>query len=448
MRLRGLTLRIYVVGLALVGTVLASLGIVHWLTFDPTRNPHFRAEALLSAKLVEDAVKRDGSARRETMHIHELLGGTVTVYGADGAVRESNSPPGLQPLAPAERARVAAGEVLVEPKPPHLVSVAVKLGKERAYLRFRPKKPPPPPPFLVLGMVVALVAGGIGAVYLARSLSVPLRKLSRTAKALGEGQLDARVGLTRDDELGDVATAFDDMAERLGELMRAQQELIANVSHELRTPLARIRVALDLATEGDAEMARESLTDIADDLGELERLVSDVLQSARLDLAQGRARSALPAVRKEPVDLAALIDKSVQRFRQAEPTRQLELAGPGTLPALRGDAMLLRRALDNLLDNAAAYSEPGTPIALRVMCHEGHLLIRVEDRGIGIAAEHIPLLTRPFFRADPSRTRTTGGYGLGLSLCARIMASHGGELRVESELGKGSTMTLRLPLPA
>jgi two-component system, OmpR family, sensor kinase len=447
--LRGLTVRIYLVSLAQLGAVAACLMLVHWLTFDPSRNPHFKAEALLSAKLVEEAVKREGSARRESLRIHELLGGQISVYDEHDQLLESNAPPGIPPLGPAERARVLAGEeLLADETVPPVITVPVKIPGKRAYLRFKPRRGPKPPAFLMQFAVFALVAGGVGAVLLARSLSVPLRTLTSTAQKLGAGDLKARAALTRRDEFGEVSDAFDDMAERLGELLRAQQELIANVSHELRTPLARIRVALDIAAEGDSQTAQESLVDITDDLAELERLVSDVLQSARLDLAQGRARAALPAVRKEPVDLARLLEKSVQRFHQAEPARTLEVQVAPELPELMGDSMLLRRAVDNLLDNAAAYSDPATPITLAARDTGAGLVIQVIDHGIGIAAEHIPLLTRPFFRADPSRTRKTGGYGLGLSLCARIVASHGGQLGVDSQLGRGTTMTLHLPRPS
>src|SRR6185503_18950847 len=104
--------------------------------------------------------------------------------------------------------------------------------------------------------------------------------VSSTARAFGAGKLDARTGVARSDEIGEVARAFDDMAARVSDLVRAEKELLANVSHELRTPLARVRVALDLAAEGDAEVARASLADIAGDLDELERLVADVLTAA------------------------------------------------------------------------------------------------------------------------------------------------------------------------
>ncbi|MFM2417975.1 MAG: hypothetical protein RL385_2698 [Pseudomonadota bacterium] len=448
MKLRGISLRIYLVSLAQVVAVAGTLAVVRWLTHDPRMHPHFEAEALLAARLVEDAVTSTGAARRETMRIHALLGGSLSVYSTEGALLETNTSPALPPISGPTLTDVLHGRSQIQPGPPPLVSVPLTYRGKTAYLRFRPRLPPRPPQFLIIGVVVALVAGALGTVLVARSIAHPLAALSRTAQALGDGDLKARADLKRNDELGDLAVAFDTMAERLGALLRAQQELIADVSHELRTPLSRIRVALDLAEEADPALAQEALKDINEDLGELERLVSDVLQSARLDLAQGRARTALPAVRNEMVDVRALLDKSITRFRQAEPGRPFEIAIAKPLPSVVGDAMLLRRAVDNLLDNAAAYSDAGTPITLGAREKDGQLCMWVADRGIGIAAEHIPQLTRPFFRADPSRTRKTGGYGLGLSLCSRILIAHRGSMDIESKVGDGTTVTLKVPVAA
>src|SRR6202000_3073687 len=117
-------------------------------------------------------------------------------------------------------------------------------------------------------------------------------QLSRMATSLGKGDLSARSELTRSDEVGDVARAFDEMAERIQKLLQTEKELLANVAHELRTPLARIRVALEIASEGDAETARLSLSEIAVDLAELESLVDDVLTAARFELTESTSTGA------------------------------------------------------------------------------------------------------------------------------------------------------------
>jgi signal transduction histidine kinase len=232
------------------------------------------------------------------------------------------------------------------------------------------------------------------------------------------------------------------MAGRLERLVRAEKELLANVSHELRTPLARIRVALELAAEGDPERARRHLAGIAGDLDELDRLVADVLAAARLDAA-GPARL---AVARAPVDPAALAAEAARRFEHLHPGRRLEVEVSPGLPPLPGDAALLRRLLANLLDNAAKYSEPPAPVALSVRAAEGGagLVLEVRDRGIGIDPADLPRLFTPFFRTDRSRARGTGGVGLGLVLARRIAEAHGGGISVASEPGKGTTVTVKL----
>jgi signal transduction histidine kinase len=303
-----------------------------------------------------------------------------------------------------------------------------------------PRRPPPSPLSLPL-IALVLVVVGVSSWLLARSLAGPLGKLSAAARALGRGELTARADVARGDELGDVARAFDDMAARVGDLLRAEKELIANVSHELRTPLARIRVALDLAAEGDAATAKESLADIQEDLEELERLISDVLTAARLDV--GGPSGGIPPLRRQTVDVGALLARAVERFRSAHPDREIELEIDDDLPSLEGDPVLLRRAVDNLIDNARKYSN--SCVTLRARRDEG-VLVEVSDRGIGMGAEDLARAFQPFFRADRSRAR--GGLGLGLALARRIVEAHGGALDLESEPDEGTTARIHLPLPS
>lgn len=250
--------------------------------------------------------------------------------------------------------------------------------------------------------------------------------------------------MRRNDELGAVARAFDEMAERVVGLLRAHTELIANVAHELRTPLARIRVALDLAAEGDAEVARESLAEIGEDLVELEGLVNDVLASARMELA-GSASGA-PPLHRGAVAPGEVVERAAERLRHAFPDRAVQVSIAPGLPTLVGDAALLRRALDNLLDNARKYSPPDSAIGLRASATPAAVVIEVVDRGEGIAAEDLERVFAPFFRADRSRARATGGVGLGLALSRRIVEAHGGTLVARSAPAEGTTFTMTLPL--
>ena len=304
-------------------------------------------------------------------------------------------------------------------------------------LKRRMSLPPPPPPMggPVFPIAAALVLVGISAVLTARWLGQPLEKLSVAARAFGAGKLETRAGLVRNDELGDVAVAFDEMAARVEALVRGQRELLANVSHELRTPMARIRVALDLAAEGNVQ----ELKGIAADLGELERLTSDILTSARLDLS-----SAQPPLRVERTPASALVADAAERFRAAHRSRELRVEDRSGEAQVEVDRMLLRRALDNLLDNALKHSE--AEVVLAAFLDAGRLCVEVRDRGAGISPEDLAQLFTPFFRADKSRARQTGGLGLGLVLSRRILEAHHGSLELESKLGEGTVARLRVPL--
>jgi signal transduction histidine kinase len=334
--------------------------------------------------------------------------------------------------------------------PPHghdAVPIMLRDGRVWHVAFSMPRSPPSLLPSLGATLALVLVVVGVSAWLTARSLAAPLSRLSHAARAFGDGNLQARAALARSDELGDVSAAFDEMAERVTHALRAEKELLANVSHELRTPLQRIQIAIDLASEGDAATARESLDEIAEDLAELVRIVEDVLSAARLSL-QGSASggAALPPLRAAPVGAAVLIAKSESRFRSLHPSRRFDVEIQGELPELNVDAVLVRRAIDNLLDNAHKYSDDdATPVTLAAHVAAGRVVIRVKDEGIGVTDEDRAHLFEPFFRADRSRTRTSGGLGLGLLLAKRIVEAHGGTLSIDSAPDVGTTARIELP---
>ncbi len=340
----------------------------------------------------------------------------------------------------------------LRPAPPEL-----RLPDDRGpppVFRPPPELPPLPAPGLpgpIWWLFVATVVIGLFATALlvARSLARPLARLGEAARALGAGDLEARTGIAREDELGDLARAFDEMAARVAALVRGQRELLANVSHELRTPLSRIRVGLDLVREGASDA--KLLDDLERDLLEVDGLVDDVLTAARLDpahLGPSARAGGLPVGAREPVVLDVLVDEAARRFARSWPSHALTVAGQRHV-VVRGDARLLQRVLDNLLDNAGKYSPPG-PVSVRVVAGPAQAHIDVEDHGIGIAPDDVPHLGTPFFRAERSRARSVGGraaggMGLGLTLARRIVEAHGGRLQVSSTLGRGTVVRVTLP---
>lgn len=440
-RLAPLALRIWAV--SAVSVVAAFFGLVFVFRLVATEpHPRFRAAAY-AAEQLRDRWGDDAAVRREVERVEALARLDATVHRWDGA-RLAGGP--AAPLGPADRAallregRLESGACF--PGPCRETLLVGSAGAPLGYVVFRPRELPSPARFLPVA--VTLVGLAFAAALLGASLARPLQRLAAAARALGGGDLAARTGIRRRDELGDVARAFDDMADRLVATLRGQTELLANVAHELRTPLARIRVALDLAAEGDAEEARAALGEIAEDLGELERLVSDILASARLELAAGATGPAAPPLRLAEVDLADVARSAAERLRQRAPGRDVEVDARGPLP-VEGDAALLRRVLDNLLDNARKYSPPEAPIRVSARDDGDAVRVSVTDAGAGISPEDLARLFTPFFRADRSRNRATGGVGLGLSLSRRIAEAHRGDLAVESAPGRGSTFTLSLP---
>lgn len=286
----------------------------------------------------------------------------------------------------------------------------------------------------------------VGSVLLGRSLVGPLRHMSKVARAFGRGDTSARVRLERRDELGDVARAFDEMAEQVVDVRRAERELLANISHELRTPLTRIRLALEFANHEKPEVAFQSQKDIAEDLDELETLVSDILTAARLELEDSSDAKGLSPLKKEPLEVQELIARVESRFRTTHPARKLEVVEQTAHAMVDVDPVQLRRAIDNLLDNAHKYTrEADVGIALRAEASADEVTIRVLDRGIGIGADDQTRLFRPFFRVDRSRSRATGGLGLGLLLVRRIVEAHGGRVTIVSAPGKGTEANITLP---
>jgi signal transduction histidine kinase len=390
-----------------------------------------------AAERIEELRHDPARLATELARVREAFGVHATVWDADGRLLASSAePPLARDLAgwppPQQTTHLRArGFGWAIPLGGGGVILAVGEGTGTDPLRG----------FTVIGVV--LLALAVGSIPLARSIASPIERITDAARRLGAGDLSARAGVRGRGEVGELGRTFDETAARLERLVRSEQELLANVSHELRTPMARIRVALELAAEGDLEKARRHLVGIGADLDELDRMIEDVLDAARLDFAAGG--SGWPVTRV-PVDLASVAREAVERFREAHPDHLVDVAVAEELPAFAGDGALLRRLVANLLDNAGKYSEPGAPIALRVVAAPGAVVVEVADQGIGIDPSDLPRLFTPFFRTDRSRARGTGGTGLGLALVKRIAEAHGGEVTVESAAGKGTTFRVRLPV--
>jgi signal transduction histidine kinase len=406
-------------------------------------------------EIIRDVPARwqQGGLQDELDRIRRTAGLLVSVYDAGGALVATNVQPAFPAPRPEARRRAAAGETKTPGFGPMVIAIRRRAGApapqdplgfcvfERELLD---------PPFWGVVMDLLIISSWISAVgfLVWRTLVRPLQRIARAAEAFGDGDTSARTGVDRGDEIGKVARAFDDMSERIGRSREAERELLAGLSHELRTPLARIRVALDLAAESDAETARASLADVAEDLTELETLIGNIFSTTRLEMAaRGRDDQPVPLQRTE-VDLAALVDKAVAHQRMQHPQRPYALeVSPGSAGRyLYADAILIRRAIENVLDNAHKYSPPGSTVRVGVTDDRAALRVAIADQGFGIGPDDLARVCSPFFRADRSRTRATGGVGLGLALAKRVVEAHGGSINVASQLDVGTTVTFVLPI--
>ena len=373
----------------------------------------------------------------------------LTLYAWDGRMVTSNVAPPLPLLTEAERHRLLADAPPGGVRRLGLGLLAVPVRRREAVLGYAVVRPRPPPHRreLAVDVPIALAWIGLAALLLSRRLGRPLERIAAAARAFGKGDLSVRTGIDRRDEIGDLARAFDEMSERIGQLLEAQRELLASVSHELRTPLARIRVALDLAEEGDDDTARGSLRDVTADLGEIETLIDDIFSTARMELATLNGPRGSVPLRRTEMRLGDLVERAVTRLRTRAPDRtyRLDLEPAAADGVIEADPVWVRRALENVLENAHKYSPLGLEVKVSVRTGVRAYVIEVADQGFGIAAADVPRVFDPFFRADRSRARARGGVGLGLALAKRVIEAHGGRIDLASEVDVGTTVTIRLP---
>lgn len=300
------------------------------------------------------------------------------------------------------------------------------------------------PVFMIVSGLIILV---LGAIVTARYIVRPIDQLAKTARDLGAGDLSARSRLERTDEIGELGRRFDEMADRIQVLVRSEKELFANIAHELRTPLSRIGVALDLASEGDAAAARASLAEIAVDVSELETIIDDILSTLRFEIAERAGMIAQLPLRRAQVSGTTIALAAEDRMRSRHPNRPFTATIVDDLPLVHVDQVLVRRVLDNLLENAHKYSpDPDAKITLDARAADHRVVYTVRDHGAGIPAEDLPMVFAAFFRGERSRSRETGGVGLGLTLAKRIIDAHDGTITVDSTLGVGTTVTVTLPV--
>lgn len=271
------------------------------------------------------------------------------------------------------------------------------------------------------------------ALYVAtRRLFAPIRTIHEGVERFGAGDLTHRIETRRRDELGSLATSINAMADEIQRMLDAKRQLLLAISHELRSPLTRAKVAVELLPDPQQQQ------ELNRDLDEMEKLIEELLETERLS-------SDHQVLRKRPLSLNALIQELIaKQFHD----QRIVLELPNENIEISADAPRLRLLLKNLLENALRHTpEQAQPPRLSLISEENRITILVCDSGVGIEERHLPHLMEPFYRVDPARQRETGGYGLGLYLCRMIAEAHGGALAIASTAGKGTTITITLPVP-
>lgn len=291
---------------------------------------------------------------------------------------------------------------------------------------------------LLVALILGVGLGGVVAMAVAKPLTEHLAAVSSAASRVAAGDLSARTGVDRNDELGDVARSFDQMAARLETSDEERRLLTASISHDLRTPLASMQAAVEALQDGLAPDPPGYLRGLSHDIDYLRRLVDDLFLMSRIDAGSYH-------LEVSQVDLAELADEAVEAVAPTAATRgvRLEVATPGRV-GISADPAALGRVFRNLLANAVRHSPEGGRVRIELSRAGNQVSALVSDEGAGFSPEVRARAFERFVRADHSRNRDTGGAGLGLAIAKGIVEAHGGTIEI-LDAGGGQ---VRFTIPA
>jgi two-component system sensor histidine kinase BaeS len=262
------------------------------------------------------------------------------------------------------------------------------------------------------------------------------------SQRVADGHYSERVPVRGQDEFGELAGRFNNMAEKLEQVEAMRRRLLGDVAHEMRTPLTTIRGSMEGLVDGVLPASSETFEQVAAEAGRLSRLVDDLQELSRVE-------SGALALNFGTVSLSELARAAFKRLERAYAARGVSLAIdlPALIPSVRADSDRLLQVLTNLLSNALQYTPLGGLVRLSAQARGNDVLVQVTDTGTGIPPEHIPFIFDRFYRVDKSRSRQAGGgSGIGLTICKYLVEAHGGLIWAESAgEGQGSTFSFTLP---
>jgi signal transduction histidine kinase len=294
-------------------------------------------------------------------------------------------------------------------------------------------------------LVSITVVAGLCAVLLIVGVSfralAPVEALTAAARRMEAGDLSQRVEASSRDEIGDLAHAFNSMADGLARLEELRRQMVTDVAHELRTPLSNIRGYLEALQDGVVEPDGGVIDSIHEEAMLLSRMVDDLQELSLAEAGQLR-------LERGPVVLVDVVDRAVEAAcpQAVVDDLTLSVALPEGLPLVDVDPQRIGQVLRNLLCNAMTHTSPGGEIAITAHTKGRWVAVSVRDSGSGIAEEDLPHIFDRFYRADRSRSRATGGAGLGLGIVKQLVEAHGGRIEVESEVDKGTQFTFTVPM--
>jgi len=282
---------------------------------------------------------------------------------------------------------------------------------------------------VVLVLLTAILAA---AFFVIRHILRPVKWLNTGVQEVSRGNLKHRVPLKKSDELRDLAVAFNDMTDRIRDMLHTKDQLLFDISHELRTPLTRMKVALEFLEDGQAKQSLQA------DIEDMEKMVTEILETAR-------QHHKYADLKKQPTNLTVILKQTLTAFENQPPG--IEIVDLPSEIEVEVDLEQVKTVFENIFNNAIKYSEPESkPVQVSGKLRESFAVIRITDYGIGIPQEELSHIFEPFYRVDKSRAKDTGGYGLGLSLCKTIMEAHDGKIEVQSKPQEGTTVSLFFPL--
>ncbi|MBX0330902.1 HAMP domain-containing protein [Oscillochloris sp. ZM17-4] len=296
---------------------------------------------------------------------------------------------------------------------------------------------------LVVAAVAATTAGLASSLLLARAILRPLGAITASSRRIADGRYDQRVATPDSAELQAVALSFNQMAQNLEQVERQRVAMIGNVAHELRTPLAGLEGYLEGLQDGIVPSSPATFGDMRHEVRRLRRLVDDLQALSRVEAGQEQLRFSR-------FDLRDIARRVVGQLRPQVMDGCLQLEGDDDAPAMVfADPDRVAQILVNLVGNAIRYTPPEGCITVRLIANPDTVRVVVHDTGIGIPAETLPYVFERFYRVDPSRARSSGGSGIGLTISLHLAWAMGGDITAASDgPGQGSTFTLSLPLAA